>query len=190
MTSRAKDELKTLLNQLDKQKGILGSVVIGHDGQLFASTFPYAHDAESIGISMLGLFMNTENFLRRMGQERVYQIVTQTKQGHVVIADFGRGLLVTIGDGSDSPIYRKLATPTKSSSPTTNKPSAPSPSSVAISALVNQSAEIASPSYSYERWQRKNGERIKDSIYNLQQSALTDAQNDLESKSDKENDDA
>jgi predicted regulator of Ras-like GTPase activity (Roadblock/LC7/MglB family) len=102
LTTDAAQELQNLLHHIGAQKTVLGSVIVGHDGLLIANTMPNDLDAESIGVWALGIYMNTENVLRKMGQERVYQIVARTIKGYVVIADFGGGLLVTVSDGKDT----------------------------------------------------------------------------------------
>ena len=69
-------------------------------------------DAESIGVWALGVYMSTEMVIKKMGQDRVHQIVCRTPKGYVIIADFGGGLLVTVSDGKDTdtliPLMRSI----------------------------------------------------------------------------------
>jgi hypothetical protein len=42
--------------------------------------------------------MNTSNAARKLGNNKVYQLVSKTPKGYLIIADFGSGLLVTVSD--------------------------------------------------------------------------------------------
>lgn len=112
LTLEASEDLQTLLKEIGTQQRVIGSVIVGHDGLLIANTMPEEVDAESIGVWSLGVYMNTEHVMKKMGHERVHQIVSRTPRGFVVIADFGGGLLVTITDGTDTdtliPLMRKI----------------------------------------------------------------------------------
>jgi predicted regulator of Ras-like GTPase activity (Roadblock/LC7/MglB family) len=112
LTMEAAQELQTLLHHIGTQETVVGSVIVGHDGLLIANTMPPDIDAESIGVWALGLYMSTEMVIKKMGQDRVHQIVSRTFKGYVVIADFGGGLLVTVSDGKDTdtliPLMRSI----------------------------------------------------------------------------------
>jgi predicted regulator of Ras-like GTPase activity (Roadblock/LC7/MglB family) len=112
LTMEAAQELQTLLQHIGTQETVIGSVIVGHDGLLIANTMPPDIDAESIGVWALGLYMSTEMVIKKMGQDRVHQIVSRTPKGYVVIADFGGGLLVTVSDGTDTdsliPLMRSI----------------------------------------------------------------------------------
>lgn len=102
LTLEASQDLQSLLSQIGTQHGVVGSVIVGHDGLLIANTMPGDMDAESLGVWALGVYMNTEHVTKKMGHDRVHQVVSRTPRGYVVIADFGGGLLVTVTDGRDT----------------------------------------------------------------------------------------
>lgn len=112
LTTEAAQELQTLLNHIGAQEQVVGSVIVGHDGLLIANSMTGDLDAESIGVWALGVYMSTEQVIKKMGQDRVHQIVSRTPRGYVVIADFGGGLLVTVSDGKDTdsliPLMRSI----------------------------------------------------------------------------------
>lgn len=112
LTLEASEDLQTLLSEIGGQEKVIGSVIVGHDGLLIANTMPEEVDAESIGVWALGVYMNTEHVTKKMGHERVHQVVSRTPRGYVVIADFGGGLLVTITEGTETdtliPLMRKI----------------------------------------------------------------------------------
>jgi len=102
LTKENSDDLQALLGQIGAQKGVIGSVIVGHDGLLIANTMPGDMDAESVGVWALGVYMNTEHVTKKMGHERVHQVVSRTPRGYVIIADFGGGLLVCVTEGKDT----------------------------------------------------------------------------------------
>jgi len=95
-------ELHSLLQSVGSQPKVLGSVIIGKDGLLIANTMPAEIDGEQLGVWALAVYMNTQNAARKLGNERVYQIVLKTPRGYLVIADFGSGLLVTVSDARET----------------------------------------------------------------------------------------
>jgi predicted regulator of Ras-like GTPase activity (Roadblock/LC7/MglB family) len=114
LTMEASQDLQSLLGQIGNQAGVIGSVIVGHDGLLIANTMPGDMDAESVGVWALGVYMNTEHVTKKLGHDRVFQVVSRTPRGYVIIADFGGGLLVTVTEGSNTdnliPLMRTITT--------------------------------------------------------------------------------
>ncbi|MBA3992086.1 MAG: hypothetical protein C0469_01070 [Cyanobacteria bacterium DS2.3.42] len=112
LTLEAASEIQGLLHHIGGTQGVIGSIIIGHDGLLIANTMPQDIEADSIGIWALAVYMNTETAIKKIGHNRVHQIVARTPRGFLVIADFGGGLLVTLSDGSDTdaliPLMRSI----------------------------------------------------------------------------------
>ncbi len=102
LSTDAAAELKGLLQNIGTQPGILGSVIVGKDGLLIVNTMPKDIDAEIIGVLALAMYMNTQDHAKKLGHDQVYQIVTKTARGYLIIADFGSGLLVTLSDASQT----------------------------------------------------------------------------------------
>lgn len=111
-TIEASEDLQTMLLEIGSVQGVIGCLVVGHDGLLIANTMPEKTDAEAIGVWSLGIYLNTEHIMKKMGHERVHQIVNRTLRGYVVVADFGSGLLVSVTQFSDVenliPLMRKI----------------------------------------------------------------------------------
>ncbi len=95
-TIEASEDLQTLLLEIGTVSGVIGCLIVGHDGLLIANSLPEEIDAESIGVWALGEYMNTEHIMKKLGHERVHQIVNRTPRGYVVVADFGGGILVAL----------------------------------------------------------------------------------------------
>ena len=89
------------ISTLKKYRGVVGTIVVGHDGLLLASDFEAGFDEQSIGIWALGVYMNTEHVIKKFGHSRLLVIVANTPKGHVIIADCGSGLLATICDDEE-----------------------------------------------------------------------------------------
>jgi predicted regulator of Ras-like GTPase activity (Roadblock/LC7/MglB family) len=88
------------------------SVIVGHDGILIANGMPQSMDGESTGIWALGVYLNTDGVIKKMGHNHIHQVVARTPQGYIIIADFGGGILVTVSEGSETdkliPLMRSI----------------------------------------------------------------------------------
>lgn len=108
----ASKNLQSLLLEMSTVNGVIGCLVVGHDGLLIANSLPVETDAEAIGVWALGEYMNTEHVMKKMGHERIHQIVNRTRRGYVVVADFGSALLVSVTEFNDPekliPLMRKI----------------------------------------------------------------------------------
>jgi len=106
-------ELQKMLADIGSEQDVIGSVLAGHDGLLIANTLPNEIEPESLGACSLGIFMNTQQVAKQLGQEHVHQIVSLTSRGYMVISDFNGGLLVTLCATRDIgkliPVMRKIS---------------------------------------------------------------------------------
>jgi predicted regulator of Ras-like GTPase activity (Roadblock/LC7/MglB family) len=96
LTKENSDDLQALLGQMHSQKGVIGSAIVGHDGVLIADTMPKDMDTKSLGVSALGIYMHSEHVTKKMGHDRIHQIILKDPRGYIIIADFGGGLLVSL----------------------------------------------------------------------------------------------
>jgi len=112
LTLEAAQELQNLLAHIQQQPGVVGSVIVGHDGILIANSMPQDLESESIGIWALGVYLNTDTVIKKMGHKHVHQAVCRTPRGYLIIADFGGGILVTLSDGPETekliPLMRSI----------------------------------------------------------------------------------
>lgn len=105
----ASENFQALLLEIGELQGVLGCVIVGHDGLLIANTFPEEVDAESIGVWALGEYINTEHVMNKMGHERVHQIINKVARNYIAVAYFGGGLLVAITESNDiTTLMRKI----------------------------------------------------------------------------------
>ena len=112
LTLEAAEEINRLLQHIGTQAGVVGSVIVGHDGILIASNLPSEFDPESVGVWSLGIYVNTTNVSKKMGHNHLHQLVARSPHGYLVIADFGGGILVTVSDGHETdkliPLMRSI----------------------------------------------------------------------------------
>ena len=108
LTMEAAQELQGLLHTIGQQASVVGSVIVGHDGILIANTMPNNIDPESIGVWALGIYLNTDGVLKKLGHEHIHQVVARTPIGYLIIADFGGGILVTVTEGSQTELLMPL----------------------------------------------------------------------------------
>jgi uncharacterized protein len=114
LTHEASDEINKLLEHIATQPGVVGSVIVGHDGILIANSLPKEMDPESIGILSLAIYVNTTNIIKKqpMKHNHLHQLVSKTQHGYVVVADFGGGILVTVSSAQETekliPLMRSI----------------------------------------------------------------------------------
>jgi predicted regulator of Ras-like GTPase activity (Roadblock/LC7/MglB family) len=112
LTHEASEEISKLLEHIATQAGVVGSVIVGHDGILIANSLPKELDPETIGILSLGIYVNTTSIAKKMGHSHLHQLVSKTQYGYLVIADFGGGILVTVSNGQETdkliPLMRSI----------------------------------------------------------------------------------
>ncbi|MDR3616117.1 MAG: roadblock/LC7 domain-containing protein [Candidatus Obscuribacterales bacterium] len=108
----AESELKQLLDQVGALNGVIGSLVVGHDGWVIANTMPPDTDPELLAQKALDIYKCTSAAVTKLGHMHVHQLVGRTSHGYVVIADFGGGLLVIISNASETsaliPLMRSI----------------------------------------------------------------------------------
>ncbi|HEY9786468.1 MAG TPA: roadblock/LC7 domain-containing protein [Candidatus Obscuribacterales bacterium] len=95
-------QLQEALEPIEMCNGVIGSLVVGYDGMLIASTLPQDLDTESLGTGALVTYMNSQNILWDLRQDKIQQLISKTPCGYTIFSDFGRGILVTLTESSDS----------------------------------------------------------------------------------------
>ncbi len=100
LSTQARSELIALLRHIGESNAVEASVLVAFGGAWIASKSLADAEAESLAVWACGVSMNSEHVLRKMQQGRLHQIVNKTDKGHLVIADFGDGLLLVVADES------------------------------------------------------------------------------------------
>ena len=102
LTEDTSNNLKKMLEHIQTQAQVIGSVLVGMDGFLYSNTLPREIDAESFGVWALGIFMNTSNVVKQLQFNKVKHIISKTQLGYLIIADCKDVILVTVSNGSDT----------------------------------------------------------------------------------------
>lgn len=108
LTIEAARELEACLRPVDDQDGVSGCIIMGYDGLLVASTLPTNFDIESLATLSLASYMTTLQAARAAGHSRVMQLALRTEAGHLVLSDFGRGVLIVVTDNPKPESLPKL----------------------------------------------------------------------------------
>lgn len=70
------------------------------DGQVIESAMASDTDVEQLAVWALGLYMNTEHVVQKLGNKRIHQTLCLTDQGYVLVSDCGLGVLVQFADSA------------------------------------------------------------------------------------------
>jgi predicted regulator of Ras-like GTPase activity (Roadblock/LC7/MglB family) len=79
-------------------------VIIGTDGVLVASNIPSEQKTENVGI----IYNNAADAVKRMGYDRLHQLVCRTDQGFVVVYNLDDCVLATISNAHESKSLMRL----------------------------------------------------------------------------------
>jgi predicted regulator of Ras-like GTPase activity (Roadblock/LC7/MglB family) len=91
--------IRALLGQIDEQKGVLGSVIVGHDGLVIASTLPPEMDKDSLGVLSLACLGQSNLATRRLEIGKLLQMVLITEKFMTILTDVEVGILAVHFDG-------------------------------------------------------------------------------------------
>lgn len=100
---------KSRLNRLAAMHPkIVGLVVMAHDGSFLAITFASNKNAEAIGIATLGIRLNTELAVAKIGRDYLRQIMFKTSQGYVFMLNMDEGVIATVTEDEPGNSVAKL----------------------------------------------------------------------------------
>lgn len=109
ITLDAAQQMAMALEPILKIQGVLGYMVCGYDGLPITSALLHDVDIELLGGCTLVSYMNSHHIIMVMGHARIKQIVMQTQVGSMVLADFGKGILVTLTSEKDPAVLTQLS---------------------------------------------------------------------------------
>ena len=93
---------KLLLSLFDRDPSSIGAMIIRHDGTILLSFFPDGTDVESVAANAFQAFKDLDLTVDQMNPGNLQQAISETSQGHLVCANFGGGLLVTLNSNFHS----------------------------------------------------------------------------------------
>jgi len=96
LTIDAARQLESVLEPILRIPGVAGYMVCGYDGLVIYNKLQPEFDVELLGGCALVTFMNSHSILKVMGHTRLKQMIFKTPAGNLLLADFGKGFLVTL----------------------------------------------------------------------------------------------
>ncbi|MBA3994286.1 MAG: hypothetical protein C0469_12230 [Cyanobacteria bacterium DS2.3.42] len=104
----AAQQMAAVLEPVLQCPGVSGYMVCGYDGLTISSSFPGDVDIEMLGGCALVTFMNSHSIMKVLGHTRINQLILNTPGGCMLLADFGKGILVTLTNEMDAAMLAKL----------------------------------------------------------------------------------
>lgn len=109
VTLDAAQQMANALEPILKFQGVVGYMVCGYDGLPITSALPADVDIELLGGCSLVSYMNSHHIIKVMGHSHIRQIIMQMPAGCMLLADFGKGILVTLTNDKDTNELAKLS---------------------------------------------------------------------------------
>ncbi len=108
VTLEAAQQLAVALEPVLNTRGVAGYMVCGYDGLPISSNLPADVDMELLGGCALVTFMNSHSIMKVMGHTKINQLICHTPGGCMLLADFGKGILVTVTNDRDAAMLANL----------------------------------------------------------------------------------
>jgi predicted regulator of Ras-like GTPase activity (Roadblock/LC7/MglB family) len=108
VTLEAAQQMAVVLEPVLDCASVLGYMVCGYDGLPISSSLPADVDIELLGGCALVAFMNSHSIMKVMGHTKINQMILNTPGGCMLLADFGKGILVTLTNETDAAMLSKL----------------------------------------------------------------------------------
>ncbi len=104
----AAQQMAVVLEPVLHCAGVSGYMVCGYDGLTISSNLPGDVDIEMLGGCALVTFMNSHSIMKVLGHTKINQLILNTPGGCMLLADFGKGILVTLTSETDATMLSKL----------------------------------------------------------------------------------
>lgn len=96
VTLDAAMQLEAVLEPILTSPGVLGYLLLGYDGLVIGTKLPADVDVELLAGCALVTYMNSHSIMKVMGHTKLKQMVCKNPAGNMILADFGKGFLVTL----------------------------------------------------------------------------------------------
>ena len=91
--------IKNLLGKIDQNEHVVGSVIVGHDGLVMASTLPNGMDKDTLGNLSIAVLGTSNITTRKLEIGKLNQMVMITDKHATVLTDVSVGILAVFMDG-------------------------------------------------------------------------------------------
>ncbi|HEY9722405.1 MAG TPA: roadblock/LC7 domain-containing protein [Oscillatoriaceae cyanobacterium] len=89
-------DLRALLGTIDRAPGVGGSLLVGHDGLIIATTLPADVDRDYLGAQACSLFAGNSQQLGKMQHGELRRMLLETASGAMLMTAADMGILVVI----------------------------------------------------------------------------------------------
>ncbi|HEY9775334.1 MAG TPA: roadblock/LC7 domain-containing protein [Planktothrix sp.] len=96
------EKFQNLLERINAHEKVIGSVLVGDDGEIFAQNLPEGMDPRAVGVWGLAMCQKSGHSLRGADAGELTQIGARTTDGCIVVTEFSAGAIVTMTNGGDS----------------------------------------------------------------------------------------
>lgn len=108
ITLDAAMQLEAALEPIVRTPGVAGYVVLGYDGFVIGNKLSADIDVELLAGCALVTYMNSHSIMKVMGYTKLRQMVCKNAAGNMILADFGKGFLVTLTGETDAALLANL----------------------------------------------------------------------------------
>lgn len=95
-------DLRALLGTIDRAPGVGGSLLVGHDGLIIATTLPPEVDRDYLGAQACSLFAGNSQQLGKMQHGELRRMLLETASGAMLMTAADMGILVVISKDGQS----------------------------------------------------------------------------------------
>lgn len=95
-------DIDSWLANIDRVGGVTGSIVVGRDGLVIASTLPPQLDRELVGAIASSLFSNSDHQCKKMTMGTLHQAILETEMGVLVMISIELGVLVVVSQDTSN----------------------------------------------------------------------------------------
>jgi predicted regulator of Ras-like GTPase activity (Roadblock/LC7/MglB family) len=88
--------LNAFLATVDRTAGVAGSLIVGYDGLIIASSLPSEIDPDYLGAQATNLFMGNRGQLEKMRRGELRRIILETASGAMLVTAADMGILVVV----------------------------------------------------------------------------------------------
>ncbi|HEY9679592.1 MAG TPA: roadblock/LC7 domain-containing protein [Drouetiella sp.] len=93
--------IKALLSKIDSYAGVDGSVIVGHDGLVIASTAPQGMDKDTLGVLSVACLSTSNLATKKLEIGKLRQMVLLTDEKTTVLTDVDVGILAVFMNNND-----------------------------------------------------------------------------------------
>ena len=97
-----------LLKEVTDVPGVMGTLIVGNDGLVIATTMPDDVDKEIVGALTSSIYLNLDVQVKQMQRGGMRRLVIETDMGYTILSTLEMGTLVVFGENSAEFSLNKL----------------------------------------------------------------------------------